>query len=86
LGLFDFRSLGVSKITDFDECAGLVATDERVFELDVPMGDTRFVQVLDAANQLLEEVAGIVLWEPPRLANKAKQFTTWVPSCPSLKS
>jgi hypothetical protein len=40
------------------------------------VGDTGAMKVLQAADKLLEEEPGIVLWEPLVLADEAKQLST----------
>jgi hypothetical protein len=74
LALLDLRPLAVAKVAHLDERARLRAADERVLELDVAVRDARRMQVFDAADKLLEEVARVVLGEAPRLADQAEEL------------
>ena len=77
LALLHLRPLGVAEVADFDERAGARAADEGVLELDITVRNTRAVQVLEAAHELLEEVARIVLRETLGLANEAEELAAF---------
>ena len=75
LRLLDLRALGVAEVTNLDQGAGLGASNERVLELDVTVSDTDTMQILDATDELLEEVASVVLGESAGLADEAKELS-----------
>lgn len=55
--------IGIGK-SEVDEADGAVVVDEEVLGLEVPVDDVEAVDVLDAADDLLEDGAGLVLGDP----------------------
>lgn len=59
MGYADFAELGEAEISDFE----LAVVDENVLELKIPVDDEELMEALEAIEELLEEVARLVLGE-----------------------